>query len=1752
MPSTSSDNVRLRTSTPRPIEIEEGIEVSSGFINRALGLPKLEATIDRNVEKFSASTSRFASSLSEATATVKESVGFLRSDVDTVLPVLTSLASQFTSAANSANETASNLNETFKEGISSLQTVCSRLTEPTGPVASIIRFLISTAMLMVQIFGDASTPVRIASVTAYVTNLPFVAPQTVALLHSGFNSIVDWIKPAPVEEDIEMENIQAMAGDDGTNLFRGLVGVISSILGFRADDKETIERARALNTNLGVVRSIYAVIKILLDTFKAVFAFVSEKFSDNHKNLASLYSDIEEWKEMTMLFDLDGALFKVSSDTSFASLIVSHEMHGRELETKCKLFNHEDSRHRQTLQEMKIRLDVLKPIKDAAIKALHLNQDRPEPVIIYIHGKPGIGKSSLVDSVAAYFHTLITKKKFNKATDMFKFNENDEYFSGYTNQTVCFIDDIFQMKNADTTKAIIGLIFAAKGDHQQPLQMAEIEKKGTTVFTSKIIICTANGPVPAFAYSAVTCGAALERRFDITIEMVLKPNMTLPNSDSVDPLKCLPRFAHATFSVAEVSGEVRPDCTFDDAMGIVVQRYSRLQASVGSKRTGAAQISQDIFDEMQGLGEEHVDIPDEAFRIDWPDNSLIDVIDASEPGNMYVGGQCYLYSGHKCYTIALLPSGTKFGEKAPCKLIEVSVSAVSSQPHTVRGSYDLVKPVVVGKLYSCSHIVHSHTIIPTFVGGSVNDSADIPDRTTFYLDVCSIFRAIREKICGGVEYTTDMGKSTISSLDFISQHAKAWFAINMCKWRNFSKTTWDKIKDMASKVFSHENVMVVLPVVLRMVGMVIDIAIIAIPIFIGRSIYRAINARHSPESYAAGVSGDPTSRNRVLVNPNRASFMTAGVSGDPTSRNRVMRPANRASFMSKEQRRCRQDPIVRPNGVNYVSLSATGNYTTEGQIESMGDVNATNMALSAMRNNIVAIDVAFAMDGEVKNYSMNAVGVSGRLLLTSSHLIPPGAEDVTIWLKKFGAEAMIFHHHQIYIIRGTDQSRDYMFIYLPTMTTQYPTIVKQFLTYDDHSRIDWGSQCMLVGCRLENAVVCPNFIMLQSITRCPKKVVVNDGVGKIVGGLLRAEGQLWKGSCGAAAAISQPNLVSKFVGIQAAGSQTHCYIAIVYRDDIEEALIISEQYHVKAPTGESRDCPVVNPLFIPIEADDDMQTTTMANNTDGFQICGKIDPLIVARAATKSSITESLLHGACAPTTRRARLTIRKVRMEDGSFKYEWPQDGSISKQASPPMAPSWNDSDVESIVTELINGYASKYSDHGRGYKPMFDHENINGKAGCRDFVAIVKDTSSGCPFNAVTHISGTPREPGKKSFFKGQPGQQYMAPIMEEVTSALEEVCKTHIPCVIATIVNKDERRPPHKADSPRTISTIPLDVSYLIRKYFMRFIAHVNHNHNESEIKIGINAVSDEWERLFNRMTRNSNDGANTFGFDYSAYDKQLPKQLTDAAIDVINGWYEVCFLRKTAEDFTDYFDEHEDATEDQMSEDLSAHRADLYPEFLEHQQIRRNLWCSLTECYYANGDIVYRTNFGNPSGNPLTTHMNSLVNQFLVRLAYMACVDTAKFPFQQNVELAVYGDDAILGVSESVKSNFNFFTCKTAMADAGIKITWPSKRDEDERPFSGICELNFLKRGFRMNQEYGHIVGPMDKDVIYETPLWIKDGMDPTDATVENYKTNLREAALHGKAFFDEYRATFVKYATYKGFEIPSPTYSVVIRDFFDKY
>lgn len=1794
--SSVSSHVRLRASNPDPEPfVTEAIDVDSSFsvnvrpglLARSLGMSDIQGTVTQSVDKFQKATTTLASALKEAATAAKEGTDGLRDDLATVLPTLTDFADRISTAAEDANVNASNINSTLLAGIGSINSMFARLTEPTGPIASLLRFFVSTGMLLIQLFGESSSAVKIASISAYLVNLPFVAAGTIALLKDGFEFIIDQINPGPlidpeeyvaeyngleeearfardypngiadelarrfpngVDEEVAARMMMYTRSDTATDgkssLFRGLVGVLSSLLGFRADTKETIEKARSINTNLGVVRSMHAVIKLVVESFKSAFSFVAELFSTEKAKLRQLYEEIEIWKEMTLLFDIGGALYMVASDCSYANIIISHEAYGRELESKCKLFSHEDRTHQQTLMEMKMRLDVLKPIKEAAIKARHLNQDRPEPIIMYIYGEPGIGKSSAVDSIAAYFYTLLHGKIFKKATDMFTFNSKDAYFSGYSNQAVVFIDDMFQMKNKEATQKAVEFIFKAKGDHQQPLEMAEIEKKGTTILTSQLIICTSNTPIPAHATNEVSNPEALRRRFDFMIEMTIASEFRLPGSlTQVDPTKVLPKFGHAGFNVTEVSTASKA-MTFEVMLKVVVTRYAKLQHAVANKRAAADEISREMMAVRDGPEENWAD----AEEIQWANDSIIHTV-RSGPGAMYIGGGCYFYHDKKCYTLADLPEGTAFGEKALCEVVEVSIADVIAQPHQVDGPYKMTIPVKVGKPFRCTHARHAAAFIPMFVGGtSYESSTPRPLDHSIYAGIRSVFLTLKAAFLKGVVISKKLIDSVVEQLGPISSKVVEYIEFGLINSMQMSSSIWKSVKTFVASICSLETA---LKVIASIVGVLSFVALALSSYFITKKVVSKMIGPATPPQTAmmAGSSGDPSSRNRIVTRPSRTHVMGAGPSGDPTSANRPVPRPPRASAMTA----CRQDPLIKKDGV-YQSLAATGQFCQEPtesaeMMFTKADINAHSMAIGAMHKNVAGISASYFIGDNSYTSTMNAVGVCGRLMITNNHLIPPAATGVQITIQKYGGSEYFFDTPDFHIIHAKP-GFDFMAIYFPRMLTQFPDIRRQFLTWGDHQRMRWGGNAMLVGCRQRGGALGHAISYVSRIRGVRgRQTTLDDGSVEEFKNLVVFDTAMWNGSCGSLMAIDQVDMIAKFIGIMATSNEIESCAAIIYREDIEQFMVAAEQFHPTTRSLESKDCPVINPKFIPIEEKSELMMTTMGNHMEGFEICGRIDPLIVARAATKSTIVESLLYEACEPTTRRARLTIHTITNADGTTTRRFPQDGSISKQKAPPVAYKWHEDDVEYVTQNILNGYTTRRSPHDRDYMPLTDAENINGRPGCKDFTSIVTSTSAGMPFNAVTHIEGTPREPGKKSFFKGQPGAQYMSPVLDSMVSQLEETCATHVPVTIATIVNKDERRPPHKADNPRTISTLAVDVVYLMRRYFIRFISHVNYMHNSGEVKIGINAFSPEWEELFNRMTRNSDGGKNTFGFDYSSYDKQLPKQLTDAAIDMINQWYYVCFQRKLDDDMSEYFHEYPNATDEEYFNARIAHRESLEAEFVRHQQIRRNLWYSISECYYANGDVVYRTCFGNPSGNPMTTHMNSIVNQMLVRLAYIGCVDAYRYPFEENVELAVFGDDAIVAVSNAVRPNFNFFKCKEMMAESGIKITWPSKDEVDEEEFSRIENLSFLKRGFKMNQEFGRIVGPMDEDVIYETPLWIRTGMDPSEATVGNYENSLREAALHGRAFFDNFKATYSAEANKIGLKIPQPTYLMVLTEFF---
>nr|UCJ00139.1 MAG: polyprotein [Myna hepatovirus] len=134
---------------------------------------------------------------------------------------------------------------------------------------------------------------------------------------------------------------------------------------------------------------------------------------------------------------------------------------------------------------------------------------RPEPVVIYLAGDRGGGKSLLSMCIAVkickYMGVDYTENIYTKPV-------GSEYWDGYANQLVCIIDDIGQRSDDSDWMDFCQLVSGCP----MRLNMAAVEEKGKH-FTSPFIICTSNllEPMPKTVYVADAILRRLHFRFRI-------------------------------------------------------------------------------------------------------------------------------------------------------------------------------------------------------------------------------------------------------------------------------------------------------------------------------------------------------------------------------------------------------------------------------------------------------------------------------------------------------------------------------------------------------------------------------------------------------------------------------------------------------------------------------------------------------------------------------------------------------------------------------------------------------------------------------------------------------------------------------------------------------------------------------------------------------------------------------------------------------------------------------------------------------------------------------------------------------------------------------------------------------------------------------------------------------------------------------------------------------------------------------------
>lgn len=145
---------------------------------------------------------------------------------------------------------------------------------------------------------------------------------------------------------------------------------------------------------------------------------------------------------------------------------------------------------------------------------------RVEPTVLFLCGKPGIGKSRIVNSICRQLCKLI---ETDLKDSVFTRNCNVDHWDGYQGQPIVLLDDWGQEKNSN--KDLVEVISLVT-ENCYPLPMADLREKGT-IFTSKyIILCSNIDPDSAnqlrfsVANDTIRDKRALYRRLHIPIQLV--------------------------------------------------------------------------------------------------------------------------------------------------------------------------------------------------------------------------------------------------------------------------------------------------------------------------------------------------------------------------------------------------------------------------------------------------------------------------------------------------------------------------------------------------------------------------------------------------------------------------------------------------------------------------------------------------------------------------------------------------------------------------------------------------------------------------------------------------------------------------------------------------------------------------------------------------------------------------------------------------------------------------------------------------------------------------------------------------------------------------------------------------------------------------------------------------------------------------------------------------------------------------------
>jgi hypothetical protein len=411
-------------------------------------------------------------------------------------------------------------------------------------------------------------------------------------------------------------------------------------------------------------------------------------------------------------------------------------------------------------------------------------------------------------------------------------------------------------------------------------------------------------------------------------------------------------------------------------------------------------------------------------------------------------------------------------------------------------------------------------------------------------------------------------------------------------------------------------------------------------------------------------------------------------------------------------------------------------------------------------------------------------------------------------------------------------------------------------------------------------------------------------------------------------------------------------------------------------------------------------------------------------------------------------------------------------------------------FIKDIISGLKKE------DYKMLHPYDmatTINGAAGVAFVDSMNFSTSMGFPYNCskrdwLIDVPGDALMPDAKTF---------KPEILQQVEELRDLYSQGKRGSIIFKAHLKDEAVSAKKAriGKTRVFTGAPIAYSILVRQYFLPFVRLIQNNPFLFECAVGTNAMSTQWGKICNYITRFGTK--RLVAGDFRAFDKRMSSKM-------------ILFCFRIFIKIAEYAYEHREVLK------------------LDHWYTPtdiRVMWGIATDTAFPLIDFfgsLIQFNGGNPSGHPLTVIVNCFANSLYMRYAFHTAavahnMDVSQF--KKFVNLLTYGDDNTMGISPKIDW-FDHTVIQRELAKISVEYTMPDKVSES-RPFMHLEEIDFLKRKFVYDEELDFMRAPLDEKSIAKmlNVHVTSKNVTEEEQTVDIIRSANREYWFHGKETFE---------------------------------